>query len=123
MIDLLESLQGFLAAASTLVVWLANISRTVKRRSAVLAQSPLYFITKSLRETMRKHLWVAPFPEEDPTEIIDLLGADHVLFGSDYPHPEGIAEPAAYLRMLKGQPESEVRKIMHDNAAELLGLM
>jgi len=72
---------------------------------------------------MRKHLWVAPFPEEDPTEIIDLLGADHVLFGSDYPHPEGIAEPAAYLRMLKGQPESEVRKIMHDNAAELLGLM
>ena len=80
------------------------------------------FITQTLKETMRQHLWVAPFPEEDPTETISLLGADHVLFGSDYPHPEGIAEPAAYLNMLKGRPEDEVRKIMHDNAAQLLGL-
>ncbi len=45
-----------------------------------------------------------------------------MLFGSDYPHPEGIAEPLSYLNMLKGRPESEVRKIMRDNAAALLGL-
>src|SRR5271166_6097376 len=32
MIDLLESLHGFDAAASTLVGWLANISRAVKRK-------------------------------------------------------------------------------------------
>ena len=26
------------------------------------------------------------------------IGADHVLFGSDYPHPEGLAEPCSYRR-------------------------
>ena len=29
--------------------------------------------------------------------IIDVIGADHVLFGSDYPHPEGLAEPCSYV--------------------------
>ena len=25
------------------------------------------------------------------------MGADHILFGSDYPHPEGLAEPCTYV--------------------------
>ena len=45
-----------------------------------------------------------------------------VLFRSDYPHREGIADPVLYLSMLKGRPESEICKIVHDNAALLLGL-
>ena len=29
--------------------------------------------------------------------LADLLGDDHVLFGSDYPHPEGLADPRSYV--------------------------
>ena len=32
----------------------------------------------------------------------DLIGVDHVLFGSDYPHPEGLADPASYVAQLAG---------------------
>lgn len=40
-------------------------------------------------EALAGHLWVCPFPEDDVHELIGAIGADHVLFGSDYPHPEG----------------------------------
>jgi len=36
-----------------------------------------------------RNVFVHPFHEEDPIGLVKLLGADHVLFGSDYPHPEG----------------------------------
>ena len=30
----------------------------------------------------------------------DALGHEHVLFGSDYPHPEGLREPRDYVQQL-----------------------
>ena len=38
-------------------------------------------------EALAEHLWVCPFPEDDIDELIGATGAEHVLFGSDYPHP------------------------------------
>ena len=48
-----------------------------------------------------------------------------MLFGSDYPHPEGLAEPLDYLDYLAGYPsldERAIRRIMSENANALLGL-
>ena len=45
-------------------------------------------------ETFRRHIWINPFWEDDPYEIVDLMGADRVVFGSDWPHIEGLPEPA-----------------------------
>jgi len=39
-------------------------------------------------------LLLQPVLEDDLRQLIELVGADRVLFGSDYPHPEGLAEPA-----------------------------
>ena len=49
----------------------------------------------------------------------DLLGADRLLMGSDWPHAEGIAEPADYLRNLDGFSPDELRLIMRENALGL----
>ncbi len=43
--------------------------------------------------TFKRHFWMHPFHEEDPRELVHLLGADHVIFGSDFPHIEGLADP------------------------------
>ena len=51
-----------------------------------------------------------------------LIGVDHVLFGSDYPHPEGLADPASYVDELAGLPEESVRKIMGGNLAQLMNV-
>jgi predicted TIM-barrel fold metal-dependent hydrolase len=31
------------------------------------------------------------------SHLVDILGSDRVTFGSDYPHPEGLAEPADFV--------------------------
>ena len=48
-------------------------------------------------EAFKRNVYVSPFHEDDIGELIEVIGADHVLFGSDYPHPEGLAEPCSYV--------------------------
>jgi len=45
-----------------------------------------------------------------------------VLFGSDYPHPEGLADPASYVDELAGLDEESVRNIMGGNLARLMNV-
>jgi predicted TIM-barrel fold metal-dependent hydrolase len=71
-------------------------------------------------EVFKRNIYVSPFWEEDLIELGDLIGVDHVLFGSDYPHPEGLADPVSYTRQLEGAPEESVRKIMGGNLARLM---
>jgi hypothetical protein len=53
--------------------------------------------------------------------MIDFMGADHILWGSDYPHEEGFA-PHSKLAIrwaLHDRTEDECRKILAENAARL----
>jgi predicted TIM-barrel fold metal-dependent hydrolase len=70
-------------------------------------------------EAFRRHIWVAPYYEDDIRSLADAIGADHVLFGSDYPHAEGIAVPASFADELKGFTPDEVRMIMRESALAL----
>ena len=70
-------------------------------------------------ETLRRHVWVSPYYEDDIRELADILGSDHVLMGSDWPHAEGIAEPAAFVSDLGGFSDEEVRKVMRENGLAL----
>jgi predicted TIM-barrel fold metal-dependent hydrolase len=73
-------------------------------------------------EVLLEHLYVSPFFEEDVVGLVRAIGPERVLFGSDYPHPEGVSDPIDWLTKLDGLGDSEVRMIMRDNAARLLGL-
>lgn len=72
--------------------------------------------------TFRRHFWMHPFHEEDPRELVATLGADHVIFGSDFPHVEGLTDPLSYVRELEGLSEGDVARIMGGNMIDLLGL-
>jgi predicted TIM-barrel fold metal-dependent hydrolase len=71
---------------------------------------------------LRRHVHVCPFPEDDVAGLAELLGPERVLFGSDWPHPEGLAEPLAFAELLGGLGPAERRMIMRGNASRLLGL-
>jgi predicted TIM-barrel fold metal-dependent hydrolase len=73
-------------------------------------------------EILKRHLSLTPYPEDDVRELVDVMGAEHVLFGSDYPHPEGLAEPNTFADLLRGLDDADVRRVMRSNTAELLGL-
>jgi predicted TIM-barrel fold metal-dependent hydrolase len=71
-------------------------------------------------ETFRRHVWVAPFYEDDVRALADTIGVDKVLLGSDFPHAEGLADPLSFLDELKAFTPAEIRRVMHDNGRSLV---
>jgi predicted TIM-barrel fold metal-dependent hydrolase len=63
--------------------------------------------------------------QTDPVgiKLIDEVGAGNVMWGSDFPHPDGIwPDSQEYLqRELGGLPAGVRRKIVCENAAKLYG--
>jgi predicted TIM-barrel fold metal-dependent hydrolase len=73
-------------------------------------------------EVIKRNIYISPFWEEDLGALAELIGEEHVLFGSDYPHPEGLADPVSYVNELDGLSEDTVRKIMGGNLAQLMNV-
>ncbi len=67
----------------------------------------------------REHVWINPFWEDDVREVVEVMGPDRVLFGSDWPHIEGMPQPLDYAAELEGFDPETRRKILRDNAASL----
>jgi predicted TIM-barrel fold metal-dependent hydrolase len=70
-------------------------------------------------DTFKEHIWINPFWEDDVHEVVEHMGADRVIFGSDWPHIEGMPAPRDYLVELKAFNEDDQRKILRDNVREL----
>ncbi len=72
-------------------------------------------------ETLRAHVWVAPFYEDDLGSLKDDLGLDHLLFGSDWPHAEGLADPRTFAEDLRRHDytDQEIRTVMAENGPPL----
>jgi len=69
------------------------------------------------RQSFLRNVYVNPFWEDNLQSLVDLVGADHVLFGSDFPHPEGLGDPIAYVDELEGMDNVTKAKIMGGNLA------
>lgn len=82
-------------------------------------QMPQEF-TEHPHSTFRRHIFVAPFYEESFPELVEQLGEDRILFGSDYPHPEGLVDPLGYLDEMRSLSAVQQQKIMSDNLKGLL---
>ena len=70
-------------------------------------------------DTFKEKVWVNPFWEDDVDEVAELMGPDHVIFGSDWPHIEGLPHPLDYVVELKGFDEADRKKILLDNVSSL----
>jgi predicted TIM-barrel fold metal-dependent hydrolase len=75
-----------------------------------------------MSDVFKRHIWVSPYPEDDVPRLIDFLGAERVLFGSDFPHPEGLKQPLDFAHLMPQVSEPQRRRVMRENSAELLGL-
>jgi predicted TIM-barrel fold metal-dependent hydrolase len=77
------------------------------------------YFSEDPAETFRRNVWINPFWEDDVYEVVRLMGADRVIFGSDWPHIEGMPQPLDYVTELKELGEADQRLILRDNAMEL----
>ncbi|WP_063063137.1 amidohydrolase family protein [Nocardia violaceofusca] len=97
--------------------WLAPL---LENLHDVYKKAPEGFGFQDPVEAVKRSIHVSPFWEEDLQAIAELIGVENVLFGSDYPHPEGLAEPARYINEIKDMPLADQEKIMGGNLARLL---
>lgn len=93
----------------------------VERMQHVYNMQPQMFSRNPL-ETIREHVYIHPNYEDDIKRLADLIGVDHVLFGSDWPHPEGYAKPLDWLNDIVDFSEQDKAKIMGGNLMKLLGI-
>ncbi|MFF4113176.1 amidohydrolase family protein [Streptomyces sp. NPDC001714] len=71
-------------------------------------------------QAVKDSIHVSPFYEENLNDLVDLIGVDRVLFGSDYPHPEGLAQPTSYVDAIQGLSQADQAKIMGGNLSRLI---
>jgi predicted TIM-barrel fold metal-dependent hydrolase len=91
---------------------LHNMEHAFKYAPESFAENPV--------DVFLRNVYVHPFHEEDPIGLVKLLGADNVLFGSDYPHPEGLADPISFVEELSALPSADVAKVMGGNLGRLM---
>jgi predicted TIM-barrel fold metal-dependent hydrolase len=93
--------------------FLAHLEDTYRKMPQAFDEDPI--------GAFKRNVWVSPFHEDDIAALVAELGADHVIFGSDYPHPEGLAEPRSYLDHLpEALSQAQVAGIMGENLANIM---
>jgi len=97
--------------------WVAPLFKDL---SLIYKRVPQAFIEDPV-EAFRRNCWISPFHEDDFEELIDAMGADHLVFGSDWPHPGGLAEPRSFVDHLPASlSREELAGIMGGNLARVM---
>lgn len=74
-------------------------------------------------EAFNRNVYVNPFWEDGLAELVDAIGSERVLFGSDFPHPEGLVDPLSFVDDLPDElSPDDVARVMGGNLAGLLGI-
>ncbi|MDG4667906.1 amidohydrolase family protein [Mycobacterium sp. 236(2023)] len=97
------------------------VYRLIKRLKKAANNHPKLFPVDPV-EQLRTNVWIAPYYEDDLATLAEAVGVDKILFGSDWPHGEGLQSPVSFTEDLTMFSDSDVRKIMRDNALDLLGV-
>ena len=104
-------------AATWLPSWLRQLDFTAQmfKRRREFAEPPSV--------TAKRHIKVSPFAGEPVGWIIDQIGPDMLVFASDYPHPEGTADPIARFERSMSECDAAVMdKFYHGNMLDLMGM-
>jgi predicted TIM-barrel fold metal-dependent hydrolase len=81
-------------------------------------QNPGMF-AKNPVDQFHDNCWVAPFVEDSVPELAQHLPVERILFGSDWPHAEGMGHPRDFFANVEDFSIDDQRKIMVENAREL----
>jgi len=104
-------------------VWLPYLLRKMDHAFLMGRKARFGRLDRRPSQIFREHFIVAPFPEENVKRVVAEVGIEPIVFGSDFPHGEGLAFPSQYVSaQLQGMSDAEVKAIMRDNLARFLDL-
>jgi predicted TIM-barrel fold metal-dependent hydrolase len=106
-----------IASIETGSSWVVPLLKKLKKASG---QMPFAF-TENPTDTFKRHVWVSPYYEDNLAQLKEGLGVERILFGSDWPHAEGLAKPLNFVDDLTrhGYERDEIRRVMRENALAL----
>ncbi len=84
-------------------------------------RAPVLFDEDPL-EVLRRNVWIHIFHDSNPVELISMLGVDNSMFGSDFPHPEGLRDPLAFSEDITTLSAEDQEKVMGGNLARLMSV-
>ena len=94
---------------------LKSLEKTYGKMPKAFAEPPA--------DVFLRNIFINPFWEDSLEALIAVMTPEHILFGSDYPHPEGLAEPFEWAEEVSAlYPEPDVERIMAGNMYELIGM-
>ena len=80
-------------------------------------------LTERPSTIFKNHIRVVPYPEDNTVGLAERLGGVSCLvMGSDWPHAEGLREPADFYAKVEGLGDRNRRRFLRDNGLDLLGL-
>lgn len=97
--------------------FLPDLFRKLKQSRDRLAVTGYY--KEDPGELFKQHVWINPFWEDDVYEVEEIMGADRVIFGSDWPHIEGMPNPLDYVEELSKFDDAKKKRILRENVLEL----
>jgi predicted TIM-barrel fold metal-dependent hydrolase len=99
------------------------VPRVLEDFRTTYAKMPQEFAEDPI-EVFQRQIWVNPFWEDPIDELVDLIGADKILFGSDWPHGECLDDPLSWVDFCAkaGISGPDVKKMMGDNLTALMGV-
>ncbi len=96
-------------------VWLPYLLRKMDH-AAALGRKPTYgTLPGRPSQIFKEHVVAAPYPEESVSRVAEVSGWDCLVFGSDFPHSEGLPDPLQYVSQLGNIDEKTVYKLMRGN--------
>jgi predicted TIM-barrel fold metal-dependent hydrolase len=98
--------------SSWLAPLLSTLVDTYKKMPQLFAEEP--------SAAIRRCLYVNPFWEDNVLELAESIPVDHIFFGSDFPHPEGLKEPLSYLDEISELNAEQQAMVMGGNLARLM---
>ena len=101
-------------------VWLPYLIRKLDH-AVMLGRRPTWGkLPGRPSQVFKEHCLVAPYPEENVSRAAEVVGWDCLVFGSDFPHSEGLPDPVQYVRTIEHIGSETVRKLMRTNLEQLL---
>jgi uncharacterized protein len=113
------------AGGTWLPYWLYRLDEHVEFLDGI--ESEVGQISRPPSEYFRRQCWISCEPSEPNLRtVIDAVGADRILWASDYPHPDckypGMVDDLITGATKNGLTADEIRRYAADNAKTLYGL-
>ena len=107
---------GFIEAAASWVPYIWHVLRRSARPD---------FKTKNPQDLFREYrFWIACEADEELPHLLNYIGEDHIVIGSDYGHNDPSKEPefVKNMRAREDVPAAVIEKILCDNPRRLYGM-